>query len=596
MKSTIIKNIFLGGLLLLSVTSCSDFLAEKPEGTMDASKFFTTKDGYEYMVKAVYEPIRYVTRNKTPFVLGTDVYTSPGRGLDDAGEKNKEEYNKRYLQGFNEYYKTAFNASNSDLYFLFVDSYNVIQRANTAIAYGERADITEAVRRQRIAEVKFLRALCYFYLVEQFSDVPLLTSEIVSPELTAVRTPEKDIYDFIIKDIEESYNNLATKANQNEFGRVTRGAAKTLLAKMYLTRSYKTYAESEDAQKAFDLAEDIIKNEGYKLLPDFADIFDEENEMNDEIIFSVQYSTNLQTNWSGNNDYSTFQPFVYSIAGMGAKLEVMERYIGAYAPTRAAYLMYNRTWDSRFDKTFQREYYANQTKDFKDGIFGAITPGQLMISFIFPDEPQLTRDEKDQLDYFAVNFNEYYDQPLVGGLKDDDGDYRVNGFAKDDKGNDKKPRYYVYPGIKKFTDSKTLYNDNGESGTRDHIEFRLGEVYLIAAEASLKAGSGDGTKYLQTLRNRAAEGTAPILELTIDNILDERARELIGEERRFLDLKRTGKLRERVITKKMNERAARALEVWGDNAFKDEYINRPLPYDWMRYLQNVVNQNPGYDY
>lgn len=110
---------------------------------------------------------------------------------------------------------------------------------------------------------------------------------------------------------------------------------------------------------------------------------------------------------------------------------------------------------------------------------------------------------------------------------------------------------------------------------------RLAEIYLIAAEASLKAGSGDGAGYLQRLRDRAAKsGAAPALELTLDNILDERARELMGEERRFLDLKRTGKLRERVFTKGMNERAVRALEVFGSEmAFKDEYINRPLPYE-----------------
>lgn len=220
-----------------------------------------------------------------------------------------------------------------------------------------------------------------------------------------------------------------------------------------------------------------------------------------------------------------------------------------------------------------------------------------MIHCIFPDEEPMTQAEKDLYPYFIVNFDEYYDKPLVGGIKDDNGDYRVNGFTTDDRGQRIKARYFVYPGIKKFKDSKALYNDGGEKGTRDHFVFRLGEVYLIAAEASLKAGTGDGASYLQALRNRAAKsGVAPAIDLTLDNILDERARELMGEERRFLELRRTGKIRERVITKRMNERAARALEVWGDMAFKDEYTTRALPYDWTQYLQNEIEQNPGYDY
>jgi len=78
--------------------------------------------------------------------------------------------------------------------------------------------------------------------------------------------------------------------------------------------------------------------------------------------------------------------------------------------------------------------------------------------------------------------------------------------------------------------------------------------------------------------------------LTIDNILDERGRELLGEESRFMELKRTGKLKERAITNGANERAARA------GYYNDNYLYRPLPYDWMRYLRNTVEQNAGYDY
>lgn len=598
MKLNSIKSICLGALVLSMTASCSDFLTEKPEGTMNAQEYFKTKDGYEYLVKAAYEPVRYVTRRTLPYILGTDIYTSPGRGLDYGNTKDQVEYSKIYLRGMNEYFKTSIDASNGEFLWMFMDGYNLIQRANTTIAYGQRAVIAEALRDQRAGEAKFLRALAYYYLVEQFSDIPLLIEEVTEPHFSVERTPEKDIYAFLISDLEGCYNKVAPKTEQSEFGRVTRGAIKMLLAKLYLTRSYKSYAETNDAKRSYELAEDVIKNEGYKLLDEFGDIFEEGNEKNDEIVFSVQYSTDLQTNWGGNTDYSTYQPFIYAIAGMGAKLEYMERYTGAAAPTRAAYKMFDRRWDGRFDKTFQQEYFANEAKPFAAGAFGEIQVGQKMIHCVFPDEHQMTREEKDRLPYFVANFDEYTDQPLVGGLKDDNGDYRVNGFAQDGNGNDTKSRYYVYPGIKKFRDSKALYSDGGENGTRDHFEFRLGETYLIAAEASLKAGIGDGVGYLQTLRNRAAiNGLAPALALTIDNILDERARELIGEERRFLDLKRTGKLRERVFTQKMNERAARALEVFGpDLAFKDEYATRPLPYDWTRYLQNVISQNPGYDY
>lgn len=595
MRLNSIKNICLGGAWMLACVSCESFLTENPGGKVNADLFFMTPEGYEYMVKAAYTPVRYVTRNKTPFVLGTDVYTQPGRGLDDRYEEDKTTYNKVYLQGFNEYFKNAVNASNGDLRSLFIDGYNLIQRSNSVIAYGQRANISEAVRAQRAGEAKFLRALAYYYLVEQFSDVPLLTSEIKTPELTAERTPEKEIYSFLIADLERCFDGVAPKREQPEAGRVTREAIQTLLSKLYLTRAYKPFAVEGDALKAYQLAVDIIENGGHRLI-DFGKIFEEGNEINDEIIFATQYSTDIQTNWAGNTDYSVFQPFVYALAGMGAKKEYMERYTGYYAPTRAAYRMYDRTWDKRFDLTFQREYRANEARSEDQGAFGAIIPGQLMIYCLFPDEPAMTQEEKDTKNYFIVNFDECYDQPLVGGLKDDNGDYRVNGFGKDKDGSEK-TRYYVYPGIKKFKDSKALYSDGGELGTRDHFEFRLGEVYLLAAEASLKAGSGDGVGYLQKLRNRAAiAGTAPALALTVDNILDERARELMGEERRFLELKRTGKLRERVITKSMNERAARASEVWGDQAFKDEYLNRALPYDWIIYLQNIIEQNPGYDY
>lgn len=598
MKLYNIKNIFLGSVIALSLTGCNDALTEHPQGTISAEEFLITSNGYENMVKAVYEPVRWVTRNKTPYFLGTDMFTSCGRGLDYDVVKpaDPENYSRTYLRGFNEWYKTSCDANNGDFSSVFVDAYCLIQRANNAIDYGMRADISSELRAQRIGELKFLRDLCYYWLVEQFSDVPLLVEAVKSPHFSVERTPEKEIYEFLIKDLEEAVDGVASKNAQPDFGRVTKGAIKMLLAKLYLTRAYKSYAEAGDAEKAYRLALDIIDNEGYELI-DYEALFEEGNEINNEIIFSVQYSTNEQVNWGGNNDYAVFQPFLYAIPGFGSKAEFVERYTGSYAPTDAAYLLYDRSWDKRFDATFQREYFANENKSSDEGAFGRIKIGQKMFHFIFPGETPMTREEKDECDYFVVNFGEYRDHALVGGKKDDDGDYRVNGYAFDANGDPMKAQYWVYPGIRKFRDSKARYNDGSEKGTRDHFLFRLGEVYLIAAEASWKGNVGDGARYLQLLRNRAAySGSAPALELTLDNILDERARELMGEERRFLELRRTGMIRERVITRRMNERAARALDVDPDMAFKDEYTTRPLPYNWTQYLQTAVEQNPGYDF
>lgn len=102
-----------------------------------------------------------------------------------------------------------------------------------------------------MAEVKFLRAYYYYLLAEQFGDVPLVTDEITSAVTHFDRTPEKDVYKFIVSDLEACVDKLPATAEQ--FGRVTKGAANNLLALVHLTRGYKSYAESNDFALAASL-------------------------------------------------------------------------------------------------------------------------------------------------------------------------------------------------------------------------------------------------------------------------------------------------------------------------------------------------------
>jgi len=557
MKQLKTIRVFCGALMLLSMTSCSDFLTESPKGSMNADEFYKTKDGFEYLNKAVYEPLRWVTRNHDAHFYGTDLFTVSGFS------------DQTFLTHFNDYHKNSLNASNGAIFLLFTDSYSLIQRANTCINRANSADITEAIFKQRTSEARFLRAYAYFTLVEEFGKVPLLTEEVKVPSFTAELASEKNIYAFMVSELEAIHPLLPAKDGGQEWGRVNRAAAKTLLSKVYLTRAYKTFAETGDAQKSFDLAKDIIDNEKYTLLPDFADVFKATNEVNNEVIFSVQWGTNVELNWVGNNDYSIFMPYLQNIPGLTSKTNgVAQRMNGNFAPTRFAYRLFDRSWDTRYDKTFRSAYIANEKGTSPQ--FGAVNVGDTVIYCTYPDKPWTTA-QKATKKYFVVNIDEYYEKKLY--------DLYSN---------------FPYPGIDKFKDTKALYDDNGNLGTRDHFVYRLGEVYLIAAEAALKAGKPDvGLPYINEIRKRAAinKTTYPMLTtLTIDNILDERGRELLGEESRFMELKRTGKLKERAITNGANERAARA------GYYNDNYLYRPLPFDWMRYLRNTVVQNPGYDY
>ena len=146
----------------------------------------------------------------------------------------------------------------------------------------------------------------------------------------------------------------------------------------------------------------------------------------------------------------------------------------------------------------------------------------------------------------------------------------------------------VYLQLKKFEDPKRA-TANEAKGTRDWICFRVAEAYLLAGEAYYRSGNMDNAvKYINVLRrNCAIEGKEKEMEiaasdLSIDFILDERARELCGEGKRWYDLKRLGKLIER--TDLHNTRA--------HGNIKPFHELRPIPQSQIDRCTNAYPQNP----
>ena len=189
------------------------------------------------------------------------------------------------------------DASNNRMEALWQTSYDAINRANIAvdkITEIPAGDIREPIRQRLIAEAKFLRALHYFNLVRWFGGIPLVlheTTTLSSENLNVPNATEDEIYAQITQDLKDA-ESLPAPADYSaiDIGRATAGAAKSLLAKVYLTR--------QEWQNAADKAQEVISTGWYDLFDDFADVFDAATKNGKEHIFSVQYEGNA--NYIGN--------------------------------------------------------------------------------------------------------------------------------------------------------------------------------------------------------------------------------------------------------------------------------------------------------
>jgi hypothetical protein len=169
---------------------------------------------------------------------------------------------------------------------MWAQCYFGVLRANLVIEKVPQVPVmTESVRKRSIGEGKFLRALYYYHLVRNFGDVPLYTNVIdVSQAAVIARSPKEQVYAQIINDLKAADSLLPVRNTGDDLGRATQGAARGLLASVYLTLGDKTNAALA--------AKSVIDNAsvyGYQLWNDYGDNFKLENENGKESVFEVQY-------------------------------------------------------------------------------------------------------------------------------------------------------------------------------------------------------------------------------------------------------------------------------------------------------------------
>lgn len=538
------------GVMLVMQFSCTDILTEDPVSLATADGYYTTAAGLRDGLKAAYTPVRSHYGTQGAFfltVVGTDIYTN-GFG----GTRNNPSFNTydQNLLGSKGEFGTLWNS-----YYVGINQCNTVVGRAPEISANE---LTETEKAVAMGEARFLRALYYFELVRQFGDVHFTLEETVGVETEAFRTPVSEIYDQgIVPDLEYAIANLPDETS--DLGRATKPAAEALLARVQLTIG--NWSEAER------LANRVIDNYNFALVEPYADLWLLENDVNEEIIWSVQYTADPLTNGSGN---SSFLYWVFDYTRNPAMIRDLEngRPFQRFMPTNYFLKLWDTESDARWAGSFKTTFIANSSGTINGQ---QVNPGDTAIRIAthpVDDAIQMAAP------YVYIDFNDIdvaaQDDPLQIG-----GDNRRN-----------------FPVLNKYWDNLRA-SVNATDGRRDFPVIRLAEMYLIAAEAAFRQDKNDvAAAQINKLRERAVipgkEAEMLVLESDIDQdfILEERARELCGEMHRWYDLKRTGTLVERV--KLYNSDGAPNI--------KEMHLVRPIPQTQIDRVSNPGNfpQNPGY--
>ncbi len=174
--------------------------------------------------------------------------------------------------------------------------YRVIHRANVVIEKGTLVEgVDPALRERIVGEASFLRALAYYELATVWGGVPVYTRFVVSPDGSAPKSSQQEVYNVAIRDLEYAQAKLPAGYTGNDRGRATKGAAQTLLARIYLQLGQYDKAKTE--------LEKVVSSGQYALAPNYLDLANEEGEFNSESIFEVVFSpSGGRTNWGADGD------------------------------------------------------------------------------------------------------------------------------------------------------------------------------------------------------------------------------------------------------------------------------------------------------
>lgn len=536
-----LKRLLLGALLLFSVDACKDsVLDEVPLAFLNPDVVLVNKSGFDTYIASIHAVLRSAFFENDDYGYGSNVWDfQVGTDVGMTGDP-----------GINTYvdYRTWVTPTAGQVNHHWEWAYlKVIPRANTLIEYAEKPGAVwkdETEKNASVAEARFLRAYAYNILANLYGAVPIVDKVATGPKLDFVRSPRTDVLAFVAKDLEFASQWLPKSTTQD--GRVVKAAADHLLADVYNNLG--------QYDKAIASASAVINDGQYQLMTNrfgkystqpgdvFSDLFKDNNQNrstsgNKETIWALQFEFQtpggIPKAGGGNGMLRAWGPRYFAIKDPDGKTAMavadsLGRPVGWFRPTN--YFNYT-VWS---DPNDIRNSRFNIRRDF----------------------------------FYNDKSSKYFGQ-------------KVNRQTAKDLDT----MYWYYPYIRKIEGEPLAGATYGRTFKEFYL-MRLAETYLLRAEAYLMKGDKQkAADDINVVRSRAKASPVAANDVTLDYLLDERARELMLEEFRRLVLNRMGKLVERV--KKYNPKAGPTIQPY--HAFF------PIPQKFIDANLDVkVDQNTGY--
>lgn len=536
---TIIKYI-LAVPLMLCFSSCLD---EHPKDQLDQEAIYNNADNiYKNAVASLYnyigsnqesEGLQGTCRGIYDYnTLTTDEAMIPIRGGDwyDGGL-------------WENMYQHKWNANDINLYNVWKYLFKVIVISNQSLSIidSHKSLLSAEQTRDFTAEVRAVRALFYYYAMDMFGRVPIVTSYDVKLE-QVTQSERSEVFKFIVDELQDVAPQLADEHSNKEgnyYGRVTRPVANFLLAKLALNAEiytddnwtdgkrqdgksiyFNVNGEKKNAWETCIWYCEQLRQEGYELESDYASNFAVHNESSKENIFTIPLDKNLYL----NEYHYLFRSRHYKHGGVyGGSSE------NGTCATVSTVKAFGYGTDN-VDNRFKINFYADT---------------------VLVDGKMIYLDNGKPLVYM----------PLELKLNLSDSPYKQTAGAR----------------VGKYEVDRTAYSD-GRQVDNDIVLFRYGDALLMEAEAKVRNGE-DGSIELNAIRDRVG---MPHVEANLDNILKERLLELVWEGWRRQDLIRFGK-----YTKAYDQRTPLEKESTG---FTTVF---PIPQRCLD-LNKKLKQNPSY--